>query len=87
MDYNRGKIGEFDEPVKRKAGRPVSEFTEKIAIYMTKDMLDYINIAAKFEQDRSAYIRRLVAQDMALHKEEYEKIFNKGGNKAWLLIF
>ena len=49
---------------------------------MTKDMLDYINIAAKFEQDRSAYIRRLVAQDMALHKEEYEKIFNKGGNKA-----
>ena len=44
MDYNRGKIGEFDEPVKRKAGRPVSEFTEKIAIYMTKDMLDYMRV-------------------------------------------
>lgn len=76
--YYEGKIGEY-EPPKKKIGRPVSEYTEKIAIYLTKEMLEYVNMASKFEPDRSAYIRRLVEKDMDIHKEEYEKIFNKGG--------
>ena len=74
MDYNRGKIGEFDEPVKRKAGRPVSEFTEKIAIYMTKDMLDYINI-------KGARVNNLKGIDVKIPRDKLTVITGLSGSR------